>query len=268
MSALVPAVATMLIFAYGYWNMTKVKETKYEIFTSKLIRDDGYRIAMISDLHYGLSLDSEQLQQICNEIENEKPDLVVLCGDIVDEATTLSEMKEVLKIIGNIKSAYGTFYVYGNHDKNNYSNKRYYSEQELSDELTKNKITILQDDTYLINNEFLIVGREERSSYRQSSEELFSNINKEDFILILDHQPCDLDLNDKIGGDLQLSGHTHGGQLWPMGLISDVIGVNEMNYGYKKLNNLPVITSSGIAGWGSPIRTEGNSEYVIIDVKR
>ncbi|MBP2032075.1 putative MPP superfamily phosphohydrolase [Clostridium algifaecis] len=87
------------------------------------------------------------------------------------------------------------------------------------------------------------------------------------FILLLDHQPFELQKNDELGYDLQLSGHTHAGQIWPVGLLSDILRTNELNYGYKKLSNMQAIVSSGMAGWGYPIRTEANSEYVIIDIK-
>lgn len=85
---------------------------------------------------------------------------------------------------------------------------------------------------------------------------------------MVDHQPVDLNVNDELKVDLQISGHTHGGQMFPVGLISDFLGFGEMNYGYQKLNYMQVIVSSGIAGWGYPLRTGSHSEYVIIDIKK
>lgn len=64
-----------------------------------------------------------------------------------------------------------------------------------------------------------------------------------------------------------LSGHTHGGQIWPMGVMTDILGFGEMNYGYRKVNNMQVIVTSGIAGWGYALRTGSHSEYVMIEVK-
>ena len=86
------------------------------------------------------------------------------------------------------------------------------------------------------------------------------------FILLLDHQPSELEKNSELGYDLQLSGHTHKGQIWPVGLISELFNFNELEYGYKEIDDFKVIVSSGISGWNYPIRTGSKSEYVIIDI--
>ena len=93
------------------------------------------------------------------------------------------------------------------------------------------------------------------------------NIDKNKFILLLDHQPSNLDENSFLGYDLQLSGHTHKGQIWPCGLISELFNFNELEYGYEKIGNYEVIVSSGISGWNYPIRTGSKSEYLIVDIK-
>lgn len=82
--------------------------------------------------------------------------------------------------------------------------------------------------------------------------------------MLLDHQPGKLKENEEAGFDLQISGHTHAGQIWPTGPLMELMGINEINYGHRRLNTLDVIVSSGIAGWGYPVRTGGHSEYVMI----
>ena len=93
-------------------------------------------------------------------------------------------------------------------------------------------------------------------------------MNQDKFILLLDHQPCALEAADRAGCDLMLSGHTHAGQIWPSGLISQGTGMVELNYGYRMMNHLQVIVSSGIAGWAYPVRTSKHCEYVIVTVER
>lgn len=269
-SGLIPILASIIILGYGYYNIGHVVEKDYNIKTEKRIRQEGYRIAMISDLHFGTTVDKIKLQKYCELVEKSKPDMVVLCGDIVDENTTLSEMKEAIQELGSIKSTYGTFYVYGNHDKMKYTSKPDFTKEDLQTELSINKINVLVDGTYNLNDEFEIIGRDDLShpedSERLSSEELLENVSQDKFTLLLDHQPSDLNENSKLGYDLQLSGHTHAGQIWPVGLICDLFNINDLNYGYEKIDNFQVIVSSGISGWGYPIRTGSNSEYVIIDV--
>ena len=270
-SGIVPVIATVLILGYGYFNMENVKEVDYTIHTEKAVREQGYRIAMIADLHFGTTMNEEKLKKYCNEIEGEKPDLVVLCGDIVDQKTSLQQMKNALSILGNIKSSYGTFYVYGNHDKGRYASPNF-NEGQLKNTLVSNGIHVLEDEIYNINNEITIIGRRDKgfsSEYkRKAPDELLSNVDTKKFLLLLDHQPVGLTANSKAGVDLQLSGHTHAGQIWPEGLFNEMTGVGELNYGYKKIDKYQIIVSSGIGGWGYPIRTGSHSEYVVVDVKR
>ena len=264
---LLPVIITALIFVYGYFNMENVVETDYTIHTEKLIRQQGYRIAMITDLHFGTTMNEEKLKKYCNEIEKKKPDLVVLCGDIVDEKTTLLQMKNAANILGNIKSNFGTFYVYGNHDKSLYVTSSNFSEEQLKVQLTNNRIHVLEDDIFNINKEFTIIGRKDGEfSSRKTSEELLRDVDKQNFLLLLDHQPIELRNNRNAGMDLQLSGHTHGGQFWPIGLFNDITQFY-MNYGHKNIGKYQIIVSSGIAGWGYPIRTGSHSEFVVVDVK-
>ena len=126
-----------------------------------------------------------------------------------------------------------------------------------------------------LNDEFVLGGRMDLSYSRRddgfprnSTKTIFSEKNQKAFILLLDHQPVDLKENEEAGVDLQLSGHTHGGQIWPIGLISDLLGFGELNYGYKKSGNFQVIVSSGIGGWGYPIRTGCHSEYLMVTVTK
>ena len=271
-SGIVPIILTALILAYGYWNMNDIVEKDYKIYTNKNIREEGYRVAMISDLHYGTVMNREKLQAVCNDIEEAEPDIVVLCGDIVDEKTTIEQMKEATEILGDIKSKYGVFYIYGNHDDARYSSIPSYTKDELKNELLSNNIYVLVDESYEINDDLVIVGRDDegfsKEEGRKSSEDLIANIDKSKFILLLDHQPSELNLNSSLGYDLQLSGHTHKGQIWPAGLISELFNFNELEYGYKKIGDYEIIVSSGISGWNYPIRTGSKSEYLIIDIEK
>lgn len=271
-SGIVPIILTAIILAYGYWNMNDIVEKDYKIYTNKNIRDEGYRVAMISDLHYGTVMNREKLQAVCNDIEEAEPDIVVLCGDIVDEKTTIEQMKEATEILGDIKSKYGVFYIYGNHDDARYSSIPSYTKDELKNELLSNNIYVLVDESYEINDDLVIVGRDDegfsKEEGRKSSEDLIANIDKSKFILLLDHQPSELNLNSSLGYDLQLSGHTHKGQIWPAGLISELFNFNELEYGYKKIGDYEIIVSSGISGWNYPIRTGSKSEYLIIDIEK
>lgn len=270
LTGLIPIFLTVLTLTYANWNIKNVVEKDYTIYTDKLL-NSSYKVALISDLHFGTTMDVEKLQEVSKEIENTKPSFVVLAGDIVDENTSKDEMKKAFSILGNIKSEYGVFFVYGNHDKSRYYNNRNYSLEELEDAINKANIIPLIDETYNINNDLVLIGRDDfsfpKGEERKEPDELIEGLDKNKFLLIIDHHPYDLEKNSEAGFDLQLSGHTHGGQIFPTGLFSELLKLNPMNYGYRKIDDFQVIVSCGIGGWSYPFRTGNHSEYVIVTIK-
>lgn len=270
-SGLIPVFITVVILGYGYFHMLDVQETRYTVSTEKQLRPEGYKIALVTDLHFGTTMNYYKLEAYCQEISEKEPDLVLLGGDIVDERSSREEMEEAFKALGKISNKLGIYYVYGNHDKASYYENPPFSREELANAISSQGITILEDQTVNVNEEIVLTGRRDWSEAgtvgRKSTEELLQGIDKSKLTLLLDHQPMELKENATAGVDLQLSGHTHGGQIWPVGVISDLLGFGELNYGLKEIENGDFIVSSGIAGWGYPIRTGARSEYVIVDVK-
>lgn len=267
-SGVIPILLTLVVVLCGYWNLYHIVGTNYTLYTQKPIRDEGYRIALIADVHYGVSLDDEELQAVCDRISGENPDVVVLCGDIVDNDTTHQQMQQVFKTLGSIRSAYGTVYVHGNHDRPMSIVKSVFTEEELVAAMELAGITILQDDVWAVSEDFTIVGREDRSrSDRTPIDKLMAQVEKDAFVLTLDHQPNDYDENGKAGTDLLLSGHTHGGQLWPLDWLQAIIPFNDAVYGLTEIDeDSKAIVTSGLAGWSFPIKTAAPAEYVIIDI--
>lgn len=268
-SGFFPVLATAIVIGYSYWNMKDVRVTDYTVYTEKEIRDQGYGICLISDLHFPTTMDASKLEAYCTEISKKEVDAVVLCGDIVDERSTKAQMEEAFRILSGIQSEYGVYYVYGNHDRAHYSNSPPFTEEELQHAVEDTGITVLKDRAEALNNEFTIIGRDDRSAAgRKASEELLQGVDEDDFLLLLDHQPVGLKENADAGYDLQLSGHTHAGQMWPVGPLTTLFRMVELNYGYRKQGNFQAIVTSGIAGWGYPLRTGKHSEYVMIKIRK
>lgn len=264
-----PLLCTAVLIGYGFYNMQQIQRVEYTITTSKHL-ESSLRIALLSDVHYGTVLHQKKLAEYVEIINQEKVDVIVMDGDIVDESTSYDEMKEVFQELAKLKATYGIFYVYGNHDESMYRSKPAFNDEQLSKIIRENGITILADETYKLRDDVTMIGRKDatlsRKDGRKSSLELLEGVDLNDFLLLLDHQPKGLKENDKAGYDLQLSGHTHGGQIWPMGTVAEWFGFMEEDYGYRAMQHLQVVVSSGFSGWGFPLRTQAHNEYVILNI--
>lgn len=266
---LVPLLCTALVFIYGCWNMQQIRETDYTLYTQKDIRPAGWRVALLSDLHFGTTMDAEKLQTICSRVSEAKPDFVVLAGDIVDEGTSKSEMLAASKALGSIRSRYGVYYVFGNHDKNNYTLKKAYTADDLKAALGAAGIRVLEDESVRLDGDLSLVGRRDRSEPdRQSAAALLKSADGGDLLVLADHQPKDLRESAAAGCDLEVSGHTHGGQVWPCGIVADLCNPAHYSYGHLTKGSYQLVVTSGLAGWGYAVRTEHHCEYVMINIKK
>ena len=267
-SGVLGAIIILAAFCYGYVNMRHVVKKEYTVTTQKLKSGESLKIAAITDLHLGTTMDASELKEWCERIESEEPDLLVLAGDIFDENTEKEQMEQAAEILGQVPAAYGIYYVWGNHDPNWYTDKPQYTLTELCEKLEQEGIRVLEDEVEYIADQVCLIGRRDASAAQWAGiEELTENVEPDKMRILLDHQPGALGENEQAGIDLQISGHTHAGQIWPTGQLMELLGINEINYGYRKEGNLQVIVSSGMAGWGYPIRTGGHCEYVIVQVE-
>lgn len=264
-SGIVSIIIVAAMFTYGYVNMQVICEKDYTVSSEKVNGD--LRFAAISDLHLGTNMDAEQLSGYLNDISAKNVDALFLVGDIFDENTVKEEMMKAVGLLAQVQSTYGTYYVMGNHDPNHYRTDREYTENEMKQVLTEAGVHVLEDEAVQLDG-INVVGRKDASTaVRLDTKELTAKVDLSRFTVLIDHQPLGLQANADAGIDLQISGHTHAGQIWPTGKLMELLGASEMNYGYKKIDQMDMIVSSGIGGWGYPIRTGGHCEYVIIEVK-
>ena len=265
----IPILFTVVMIIFGYQNIHNVVKTEYTVYTDKQFDDGGYRVALVADVHYGITLDYQELLSKCEEISNTNPDVLILGGDIVDDNATFEEMREAFAALSSVKTKYGIFYVYGNHDRQLYSTSPAYTEAELEDTISGFGIKVLRDDIAYIGDDFVILGREDRG-YRKAEREnitdLLAEIDDDTFVLTVDHQPNEYADNLAAGTDLILSGHTHAGQLWPFNYFMDIIKFNDANYGLYDYGKMTAIVTSGFAGWGFKVKTAAPAEYVIVDI--
>ena len=262
-SGLAVILVIVSLFVYGYINMNNVTASNYTVTSDKVT--ESYRVVFISDTHYGTIQNPDILKNKINEINRLKPDLVILGGDIIEEGTSKEDMYAAFEALSQLRAKYGTYYIYGNHDRQRYNASPLFTEAELSEAIAQNGITVLAEEVRDFG-EIQLVGREEKTAKeRKDTAVLAENTDQSKFILLADHQPTTLENNKPLKADLQLSGHTHGGQIFPLGYIGFLY--DDLVYGEYEENGSKIIVSSGFAGWGFPIRTQGKSEYVIVNIK-
>lgn len=268
-------IIAIIIFAAiiisGVYGMNHIEPTEYNITTDK-IDNNSYKIVWVSDIHYGTVQNPQLVKDSISKINDLKPDIVVLGGDIVDERTSKEGMEEIFNQLGQINSTYGTYFIFGNHDTQPSKTaleggNRTYSDEELNNTIKNNGIEILKDEKVTINDDVVLVGRCDAKLEMINRTNISSILNDSDlskYIVVLDHQPIESENNSKQGADLQISGHTHGGQLFPVSLIEKMKGM--LVYGEFQFGDMKQIVSSGLTGWGWLLRNEAKCEYVIINI--
>ena len=272
------AGAVALVFTIGYlgsgWYLAHhVWETDYQIQTDKEV--GSLRVAVFADSHVGTTFHGEGFAEHMKTIEEQHPDVVLIVGDFVDDDTTKEDMIACCKALGELDTTYGVYYVFGNHDKGYYPPEyRGYDGNDLIVELEKNQVHVLQDEVELIADKFYIIGRQDKSEEyaekRATMEELTANLDPDKFSIVLDNQPQDYAAQQNVNVDLVLSGHTHGGQLFPLMTIENLTKMtpDDRVYGYEQRENTNFIVTSGISDWAIKFKTGCKSEYLMIDIER
>lgn len=260
---------TAAYLACGWYLAHHVWREEYTVETDKPV--GSLRIVQIADSHVGTTFDGNKFLEHVKAIQAQNPDVVVITGDYVDDDTSWEDMTAACEALGTLETTYGVYFVFGNHDKG-YFQYRGYGGSELIAELEKNNVRVLQDETVLLGEDFCLIGRQDRSEEqagrgRASMEELTAGLAPDRFSIVLDHQPADYAAQEASGVDLVLSGHTHGGQLFPINYMGQWTGLDDKTYGLEKRGNTNFIVTSGIADWAIQFKTGCKSEYVVVDVQ-
>jgi predicted MPP superfamily phosphohydrolase len=261
------AVALILaIVACGSWNARNPVIVHYDISIEKPgVNEKEIHAVFVSDIHLGPTVNTSRLADLARTINTLTPDIVLYGGDIIDENATYFAEQGMPAILATINPRLGSFAVLGNHEYIG----GHVDEAELF--LTQAGIHVLRDQVVTVADSFVIVGRDDvsRSRYkiagRKPLSEIMSGVDKKIPIFLLDHQPQDLSEAQTAGVDLQLSGHTHRGQLFPNSLITRAI--YEIDWGYWKKDAFQVIVSCGYGTWGPPIRVGNRPEIVDIHIR-
>ncbi|MBQ4629598.1 MAG: metallophosphoesterase [Clostridia bacterium] len=251
---------------WGSFNASDIQIKKYSVsFEGKDY--DATKVLFVSDIHAGDSNTERICRKLKDTCNTEKPQLVIIGGDIADSSTSLENLNLFADVFSQISKNIPVLFVCGNHDIMGGDG---YGAETIIRTLTSHGVIVLTDEVFEFNG-IDFVGRNEYyspedDSRRKSIQILAPNV-KTKATVVIDHQPKELEKLGEIGVDMSLSGHTHNGQIFPIGYVCSLLGINEMQYGIKRFGSNTAIVSSGAGTWGMDVRTQGHSEFVIVEIK-
>lgn len=254
---------TAIILIIGYYNARVPVVRKVSIQLTKPVPEGSQKVVLVSDIHLGITISNGKLKKMVNLVNQQKADIILLAGDIFDEdlgPVIENNMGDLLK---TLKSKHGVFAILGNHE--------FYGNAGAAQKyLEDHNISVLRDSVVYLSNGIAIAGRQdityERMSgnLRKSLKDLLNQNYADTPVFLMDHQPNNLMEAASNQVDLQVSGHTHNGQMWPFNYITGAMF--EISKGYGKIQNTHYYVSSGYGTWGPPIRTNSRSEIVVLEI--
>lgn len=264
-----PFILCAVVLLAGFFFAKKLRVKRYSISRNK--SGERIKIVQLSDLHPSNFLSLSTVRYIFTLVQRENPDIITLTGDIFDENTSPEMFDKYCVMFSELMPRYGVYYVFGNHDARWLWRKPAHTKDDILNALSAAHVKVLEDEAVLVcGGRVRIIGRRDVTEDRLPPDELMKKQSDDDgaYNLLLCHEPVELKKCADAGANLILCGHTHGGQVFPLGLLSRLFRFNELRYGMKKLDeNSYAVVSSGAGTWNYPIRTESRSEITVIEVE-
>ena len=271
------AVATCL---YGIFNARNIKVNEYSVTVNKSCGSDKHlKAVLVADLHMGYAIGVDHITNMVEKINQQDSDIVIIAGDIFDNSYDGMDDPEGIKAqLKSIKSKYGVYAVYGNHDIDekilmgftfDWGGKQLHNEK-MTNFMKECNIKLINDESVLINDEFYLVGRRDtdkpgtEDGTRAEISELTKDLDKTKPIFVLSHEPDELQKTADAGADIDFSGHTHDGQLFPVNLTIGLFWENPC--GMIKKDNMYSIVTSGVGVYGTFMRVGTDAEICSVDI--
>lgn len=271
------AVATCL---YGIFNARNIKVNEYSVTVNKSCGSDKHlKAVLVADLHMGYAIGVDHITNMVEKINQQDADIVIIAGDIFDNSYDgMDDPEGIMAQLKSIKSKYGVYAVYGNHDIDekilmgftfDWGGKQLHSEK-MTNFMKECNIKLINDESVLINDEFYLVGRRDtdkpgtEDGTRAEISELTKDLDKTKPIFVLSHEPDELQKTADAGADIDFSGHTHDGQLFPGNLTIGLFWENPC--GMIKKDNMYSIVTSGVGVYGTFMRVGTDAEICSVDI--
>lgn len=250
---------TLGIALIGHFTYLKKKRREVIIKVDKKLPKE-LRFVLLTDMHLGYAIEHKELNQWVSRVNAEQADAVLIAGDVIDVSLIPLQYYKLDEVLNQFKSQYGTYACLGNHE--------YLAGVEGSVKfLRESGINVLRDEVKCIEElNINLIGRDDKTNrHRKELSELVKSVDNSKVNILLDHQPYALEQAVDNNVDLQCSGHTHRGQMWPISWITDRLFEN--SHGYLKKENTHIYVSSGVGIWGGRYRIGTVSEYIVIRIQ-
>jgi predicted MPP superfamily phosphohydrolase len=258
-SFVVALTLTACLLACGFYRYRHPATQVIPLSLNKSVSDGKTcRIVAVSDIHLGMGTAQGQLEQYVRMINEQKPDLILIAGDLIDNSIIPVRERRMEQTLSKLEARWGVYMAPGNHE--------YISGiAECEQFLRSTPVRLLRDSIVTLPNGIRLIGRDDRSNpARKPLEQLTRQVDPDAPLIVMDHQPVETEAAIRANVDLLFCGHTHDGQVWPMNLITRLLF--DISYGYEKRRNTHIYVSSGLALWGPPFRIGTRSEMTVFNL--
>jgi len=247
------------LFVYGHLHYKHKVREELTLKSEKVSKP--VKLVMVSDLHLGYHNQREEFHRWVDLINAEKPDLILIAGDIIDGSMRPLKDQKMYEEFHRLSAP--IYACLGNHE--------YYSGEPDAQQFYRDANIHLLQDSATVVGDLCIIGRDDRTNIHRKSlgkimEENSFLITHSSFLILLDHQPYHLEQAERQHIDFQFSGHTHHGQVWPISWITE--SIYECAFGAHKRGHTNYYVSSGLGIWGGKFRIGTRSEYVVLNLQR
>ncbi len=258
-------IAVILLLLAGHLNtrFPRIVELEVHIPHKQAGERQELHAVMMSDIHLGTLIGNGQFRRIVDKVRALDPEIILLAGDILDEDLAPVIRQNIGKTLRDLHAPLGVYGVMGNHEHIGGAG-------DALEYLERHGIRMIRDSVVKIEDGFYLVGREDRDKARFGGQErrpladLMEGLEAGYPVILLDHQPFYLEKAAALGVDLQLSGHTHHGQMWPLNYITEAMYT--LSRGYAKIDGMHAYVSNGVGTWGPPVRLGNRPEIVSLTI--
>lgn len=254
-------IIVCIAMAYGSYRFWHPIVTEMNLKVEKESSVKNLKIAVVADVHVGYMVNRHVLKMYVDRIMEQKPDMILLVGDIIDYNLNPVEEEKMEEEFQRLKAPYGVYASTGNHEY------RLNAEEKIKWLSEKAGLTVLRDSVIKVNDAFYIVGREDdKQPNRKEMNELMTQVDDKSLpVIVMNHEPRRLSEESEAGADIAVYGHTHNGQLFPYNILINFF--YEVGYGYKKKDKTHVYVTSGLGLSGPQYRIGTISEIVLLNVE-